>query len=71
MKAFEQVALSPKNEELAVRVTRTKTRAMTAANYSEIPTPTLAQKSARKSLAKAKKISLAKHMKDEETKEVA
>ncbi|XP_016840424.1 inner centromere protein A [Nasonia vitripennis] len=68
VEAFEQVTVSPQQSETATRVTRTKTRALAAA--TEPPPLTVAQKLARKSLAKAKKISLAKHAKDnDDTKE--
>lgn len=78
VQAFEQ-ASSPKfvETDASTRVTRTKTRAMAAAAASESlvqpvqPVQSLAQKLARKSLAKAKKISLAKQIKDlDESKEV-
>ncbi|CAB0028004.1 unnamed protein product [Trichogramma brassicae] len=72
VEAFEQVASSPKFEnETTGRVTRTKTRALAAANTQEERTPSsVAQKLARKSLAKAKKISLAKQAREcDETKE--
>ncbi|KAK2585796.1 hypothetical protein KPH14_010401 [Odynerus spinipes] len=67
VEAFEQVCMnSPKSvDDAPVRITRTKTRAMAAAEADK----TVAQKLARKSLAKAKKISLAKQVKDEEFKE--
>lgn len=73
VEAFEQVALSPKSspaiaEDVAGRVTRNKMRALAAAASVEIP---VFQKLARKSLVKAKKISLAKQIRDEETKEVS
>lgn len=74
VEAFEQVAGSPKQgePETGGRVTRTKTRALAAASFSEAPAPTVAQKLARKSLAKAKKISLAKRARElDETKEVS
>ncbi|KAJ8670303.1 hypothetical protein QAD02_001562 [Eretmocerus hayati] len=65
VEAFEQATGSPINEnEVVVRVTRTKTRALAAASFSEVPAQTVSQKLARKSLAKAKKISLAKHAKE-------
>ncbi|KAL7298361.1 hypothetical protein TKK_0008703 [Trichogramma kaykai] len=72
VEAFEQVASSPKfDNETTGRVTRTKTRALAAANTQEERTPSsVAQKLARKSLAKAKKISLAKQAREcDETKE--
>jgi hypothetical protein len=74
VEAFEQVAISPKQteHETAGRVTRTKTRAMAAASFSEDPASTVKQKLARKSLAKAKKISLAKQVREyDESKEVS
>lgn len=70
VEAFEQVCMSsPRliDEDAPVRITRTKTRAMAAAEADK----TVAQKLARKSLARAKKISLAKQVKDEEYKEVS
>lgn len=69
VEAFEQVAISPKHDhETAGRVTRTKTRALAGV---ETAPPTVTQKLARKSLAKAKKISLAKHAREhDDTKEV-
>ncbi|XP_012254291.2 inner centromere protein A-like isoform X2 [Athalia rosae] len=79
VEAFEQVGLnSPKSVEInaPTRVTRTKTRAMAAAETTTNvvppmqPVQSVAQKLARKSLAKAKKISLARQIKDsEESKE--
>lgn len=74
VEAFEQVASSPKFEkETTGRVTRTKTRALAAASTQEENTPNkVAQKLARKSLAKAKKISLAKQAREnDEAKEVS
>ena len=70
---FERVASPKTNEnETGGRVTRTKTRALAAASFVEAPPLTLAQKLARKSLAKAKKISLAKQAKEDcDTKEVS
>ncbi|KAL2715936.1 inner centromere protein A [Vespula squamosa] len=68
VEAFEQVCMSsPRLNDIdaPVRITRTKTRAMAAAEVDK----TVAQKLARKSLARAKKISLAKQVKDEEFKE--
>ncbi|XP_047346746.1 inner centromere protein A [Vespa velutina] len=68
VEAFEQVCMSsPRliDEDAPMRITRTKTRAMAAAEADK----TVAQKLARKSLARAKKISLAKQVKDEEFKE--
>lgn len=67
VEAFEQVCMnSPRViDDAPVRITRTKTRAMAAAEGDK----TVAQKLARKSLAKAKKISLAKQVKEEEYKE--
>lgn len=73
--AFEQAGLnSPKSTEVETdaptRITRTKTRAMAAAAASEQPAQpvqpvqSIGQKLARKSLARAKKISLAKQTKD-------
>ena len=72
VEAFEQVASPKTNEnETGGRVTRTKTRALANASFSEVPPQTAAQTLARKSLAKAKKISLAKQIKEyDETKEV-
>lgn len=75
VEAFEQAVMySPKSVDvdIPIRVTRTKTRAMVAAgtetNNSE---KNVAQILARKSLAKAKRISLAKQKKgNEEFKEV-
>ncbi|XP_033229873.1 inner centromere protein A-like isoform X2 [Belonocnema kinseyi] len=74
VEAFEQAVLaSPTVEETEMRLTRTKTRALAAANengehVSNPPTNT--QKLARKSLAKAKQILRAKDAKDvEECKE--
>ncbi|XP_046475217.1 inner centromere protein A isoform X1 [Neodiprion pinetum] len=73
VQAFEQVVFnSPKPVEVdaPTRLTRTKTRAMAAAAASgnTVQPPqsvqSLAQKLARKSLAKAKRISLAKRVKD-------
>ncbi|XP_011498846.1 PREDICTED: inner centromere protein A [Ceratosolen solmsi marchali] len=72
VEAFEQVATSPKQNEheTAGRVTRTKTRALAAASFSEDPVSAVKQKLARKSLAKAKKISLAKQVREfDDTKE--
>ncbi|XP_031847983.1 inner centromere protein [Nomia melanderi] len=75
VEAFEQVGMhSPKppvDVDAPTRVTRTKTRAIAAAQAdgSDVPKvaeKTVAQKLARKSLAKAKKISLAKHAKHTE-----
>uniref|UniRef100_A0A0C9R0B1 Incenp-a_0 protein n=1 Tax=Fopius arisanus TaxID=64838 RepID=A0A0C9R0B1_9HYME len=72
VEAFEQaVQNSPKSEiDPPTRVTRTKTRAMAAAG-DEVPhVQTLAQKLARKSLAKAKKISLTRQKREnDESKE--
>ncbi|KAI4497187.1 hypothetical protein M0802_007671 [Mischocyttarus mexicanus] len=68
VEAFEQVYMnSPKlnGDDAPVRMTRTKTRAMVAAEAKK----NVAQKLARKSLAKAKKISMAKQVKEEEIKE--
>ncbi|XP_014612066.1 PREDICTED: inner centromere protein A-like [Polistes canadensis] len=65
VEAFEQVCMSsPKLNDVdaPTRVTRTKTRAMAAAEADK----NVAQKLARKSLAKAKRISLAKQVKEEE-----
>lgn len=66
IEAFEQVGMSPKavNIEEPVRLTRTKTRARAAAQAEAMENAnsvdkTVVQKLARKSLAKAKKISLA------------
>lgn len=73
VEAFEQVASSPKQDlEIAGRVTRTKTRALASTAGVEVSVPTVTQKLARKSLAKAKKISLAKHARDpaDDAKEV-
>ncbi|XP_076665267.1 inner centromere protein isoform X1 [Andrena cerasifolii] len=79
VEAFEQVGMnSPKaavEADVPTRITRTKTRAIAAAQAetSEIAKnteKTVAHKLARKSLAKAKKISLAKHAKEnDESKE--
>lgn len=76
VEAFEQaVTYSPKSADVDVapRVTRTKTRAMVAAQTeaeTRNATQNVAQILARKSLAKAKRISLAKQKKgDEEFKE--
>ncbi|KAF7996350.1 hypothetical protein HCN44_001982 [Aphidius gifuensis] len=73
VEAFEQAVNSPANKAVAVdvptRVTRTKTRAMKAAEGAELPTPTPmtnAQKLARKSLAKAKKISLIRQKREQD-----
>ena len=73
VEAFEQVTSPKTNEnETGGRVTRTKTRALATASFIETPPQTVAQKLARKSLAKAKKISLAKQLKEhDETKEVS
>ncbi|XP_015181911.1 PREDICTED: inner centromere protein A-like [Polistes dominula] len=65
VEAFEQVCMSsPKLNDVDApgRITRTKTRAMAAAEVDK----NVAQKLARKSLAKAKKISLARQVKEEE-----
>lgn len=80
VEAFEQVGMnSPKaavETDVPTRITRTKTRAIAAAQaetseIAKITEKTVAHKLARKSLAKAKKISLAKHAKDtDESKEV-
>ena len=76
VEAFEQAVLaSPVLEpESGMRLTRTKTRALAAAENGEqnVPNaPTIAQKLARKSLLKAKQISRAKEAKEiEESKEV-
>jgi len=77
VEAFEQAVMhSPKSIDIDVpmRMTRTKTRAMTAAETEAEMKNTdknVTQILARKSLAKAKKISLAKQKKDnEELKEV-
>lgn len=72
VKAFEQVGNSPKsvvNVDVPTRVTRTKTRAQAAAQAEMVENAkplekTITHKLARKSLAKAKKISLAKQAKD-------
>ncbi|XP_017893033.1 inner centromere protein-like [Ceratina calcarata] len=71
IEAFEQVGMSPKtlNIEEPVRLTRTKTRARAAAQAEAMQNAnsiekTVAQKLARKSLAKAKKISLVKQNKN-------
>ncbi|XP_076179712.1 inner centromere protein [Ptiloglossa arizonensis] len=73
VEAFEQVGLnSPKPAvqiDIPTRVTRTKTRAIAAAQAETLENVKTAEKTvvhklARKSLAKAKKISLAKHVKD-------
>ena len=78
VEAFEQVGMnSPKaavETDAPTRITRTKTRAIAAAKaeteIAKITEKTVAHKLARKSLAKAKKISLAKHAKDtDESKE--
>ena len=79
VEAFEQVGMnSPKaavETDPPTRITRTKTRAIAAAQAessqtAKITEKTVAHKLARKSLAKAKKISLAKHAKDaDESKE--
>ncbi|XP_043259495.1 inner centromere protein A-like [Colletes gigas] len=79
VEAFEQVGLSsPKPAveiDVPTRLTRTKTRAIAAAQAEALENSknmdkTIAQKLARKSLAKAKKISLAKHVKEtDESKE--
>ena len=79
VEAFEQVGMnSPKaavETDVPARLTRTKTRAIAAAQaesseIAKITEKTVAHKLARKSLAKAKKISLAKHAKDtDESKE--
>ncbi|XP_015118043.1 inner centromere protein [Diachasma alloeum] len=73
VEAFEQaVQNSPKQDmDPPTRVTRTKTRAMAAAAVEEVPhVQTLAQKLARKSLAKAKKISLTRQKREnDESKE--
>lgn len=68
VEAFEQVRLaSPTaNVETVGRLTRTKTRAMAANANEVIKTPNFATKLARKSLAKAKKISLAKQKRENE-----
>jgi len=77
VEAFEQAVIySPKpvDVDVPMRITRTKTRAMTAAETeAEMKNidKNVTQILARKSLAKAKKISLAKQRKDnEELKEV-
>lgn len=80
VEAFEQVGMnSPKaavDIDIPTRITRTKTRARAAAQAEalenmNITEKTVAHKLARKSLAKAKKISLAKQNKDvDEHKEV-
>jgi hypothetical protein len=77
VEAFEQAVMhSPKpvDVDVPMRMTRTKTRAMTAAETEAETRNTdknVTQILARKSLAKAKKISLAKQKKDnEELKEV-
>ncbi|KAG6796670.1 abhydrolase domain-containing protein [Apis mellifera caucasica] len=73
VEAFEQVGMnSPKpvvDIDIPTRITRTKTRARAAAQAEalenmNIAEKTVAHKLARKSLAKAKKISLAKQNKD-------
>ena len=73
VEAFEQVGMnSPKpaiDIDVPTRMTRTKTRAQAAAQaetleISKAAEKTVAQKLARKSIAKAKKISLAKQYKD-------
>ncbi|XP_053977822.1 inner centromere protein-like [Hylaeus volcanicus] len=71
VEAFEQAGLnSPKVEvDVPTRLTRTKTRAIAAAQAESSESTktmgkTVVQKLARKSLAKAKKISLAKYAKD-------
>jgi len=73
VEAFEQVVMqSPKSVDVdaASRLTRSKTRAMNTMN-TENKEKNVKQLLARKSLVKAKKISLAKHVKDtEELKEV-
>ena len=79
VEAFEQVGMnSPKavvETDAPTRITRTKTRALAAAQAetsetAKITEKTVAHKLARKSLARAKKISLAKHTKDiDESKE--
>lgn len=75
VEAFEQAVIhSPKAIEVSapVRVTRTKTRAMAKETETETKNAekNLTQILARKSLAKAKRISLAKQKKNEEFKEV-
>ncbi|KAH0539674.1 inner centromere protein A-like [Cotesia glomerata] len=70
VEAFEQVARSPTKEQTTGRVTRTKTRAMANAAdtaASKAPkTPNPADVRARKSLAKAKKIAIAKQKRDDD-----
>ncbi|TGZ38373.1 uncharacterized protein Incenp isoform X1 [Temnothorax longispinosus] len=75
VEAFEQAVMySPKSKvdvDAPTRITRTKTRAMaTAEMETETNEKSVAQKLARKSVAKAKRISLAKQKKNEELKEV-
>lgn len=80
VEAFEQVGMnSPKpavDIDVPTRITRTKTRARAAAQAEALENMNIAEKAvahklARKSLAKAKKISLAKQNKDvDEHKEV-
>ncbi|KAG7203776.1 hypothetical protein KM043_013798 [Ampulex compressa] len=81
VEAFEQAGMStPKSvdDNVPTRMTRTKIRAMMAAktatpsealDITKVVEKTVTQQLARKSLARAKKISLAKHIKDEESKE--
>ncbi|XP_074110503.1 inner centromere protein [Cotesia typhae] len=70
VEAFEQVARSPTKEPTTGRVTRTKTRAMAnaadtaASEAAKTPNPKAAL--ARKSLAKAKKIAIAKQKRDDD-----
>lgn len=79
VKAFEQAVMNSPTNPVAVdaptRITRTKTRAMiAAAAETEVKSAekNVAQILARKSIAKAKRISLAKQKKDnEESKEVS
>ncbi|XP_057341415.1 inner centromere protein-like isoform X2 [Microplitis mediator] len=70
VEAFEQVTRSPTKEQTTGRITRTKTRAMaTAATADTVATnkpPNPAAILARKSLAKAKKISIAKMKRDDD-----
>ncbi|KAM0732418.1 Inner centromere protein A [Formica fusca] len=73
VEAFEQAVMySPKSVDVDIptRITRTKTRAMAAETETNNAEKNVAQILARKSLAKAKKISLAKQKKgNEEFKE--
>lgn len=76
VEAFEQAVMhSPKSVDVdaPMRITRTKTRAMTTKEVekeTKVPEKNVKQILARKSLVKAKKISLAKQKKNDELKEV-